>query len=221
MQLDPYGFPGQIPTKRPGSNIVDWLWPREVNALEAQSVDGLANLVAAVGAINPATGLSATVQRVSDNLFKFVFSLAAVRLAVTDAAGSGSSASLKLWDFPDGKQVVPMGGFQNYTAFAEGAALTGAVGDAAFVMAMGSVAANAGDGALTGTEVDLLAATGTITLSSGTGTGKKSSGPSGSGLDGSASGADAYLNWSGTALTIDANSAIDVTGTITLYALIF
>lgn len=221
MQLDPYGLPGQIPTKRPGSNIVDWLWPRDVNALEAQSVDGLASLVAEIGAINATTGLSAAVKRVGDNLYRFDFTLAAMRLTVTDAAGSGSSASRKLWDFPDGKQVIPMGGFQNYTAFAEGAALTGAAGDAAFVMAMGSVAANAGDGALTGTEVDLLSATGTITLADGTGTGKKSSGPGGSGLDGSASGIDAYLNWSGSAATIDANSTIDVTGTIALFALIF
>lgn len=52
------------------------------------------------------------------------------------------------------------------TAFAEGAALTGAAGDASFVMGLGSVAANAGDAALTGTEVDFGAVTGTIDANS-------------------------------------------------------
>lgn len=142
------------------------------------------------------------------------FTLTGARIPVTDAGVSGSSGALKLFDFNQ-MVVHPLGCRQDYTAFAEGSALTGGAGDAAFVMALGSVAANAGDGALTGTEVDFAAATGTITLSSGTATASKISGEVAP-IDGTATAADLYLNWSGTAATIDANSTIDVWGTISL-----
>ena len=89
------------------------------------------------------------------------------RLSVTDAAGSGSSGSLALLTFAQ-NAILPLGSRQNYTAFAEGAALTTAAGDAVFKMGLGSAAANAGDAALTGTEVDFAPATSNITLSGGT-----------------------------------------------------
>ncbi len=171
------------------------------------------DLSASVGAINAATGLSCTITKLGD-VVKLEFTLTAVSIAVTDAAGSGSSGSLKIFDFVQAG-IQPLGSRQNYTAFAEGAALTGGAGDAAFVMGLGSVAADAGDGALTGTEVDFAPVTGTITLSGGTGTGTKFGGQ-GTAVDGTATAADLYLNWSGTAATIDANSTISVTGTITL-----
>jgi hypothetical protein len=134
---------------------------------------------------------------------------------VTDAAGSGSSGSLKLFDFPEGS-IIPIASRQNYTAFAEGAALTGAAGDAAFIMALGSVAADAGDGALTSTEVNIAPATATITLSGGTGTGNKQGGATAAPIDGTGTAVPCYLNWSGSAATIDANSTIAVTGTISI-----
>lgn len=173
---------------------------------------------AAVGAINAATGLSCAIVRIG-NLFWLTFTLTAVSLTVTDAGGSGASASLKIFDFAQGS-IVPLGCRQNYTAFAEGAALTGAAGDAAFVMGLGSVAANAGDAALTGTEVDFGAVTGTITLSGGTGVGTKHSGAglnTNAALDGTSTAVDLYLNWSGSVATIDANSTISVTGTLTVF----
>lgn len=172
-----------------------------------------ASYATAVGAVNAASGLSCTVQKIGA-LVQLDFTLTAVSLTVTDAAGSGSSASLKIFDFVQAG-IQPIASRQNYTAFAEGAALTGAAGDAAFVMGLGSVAADAGDGALTGTEVDFAPVTGTITLSGGTGTGTKFGG-AGTVIDGTTTAADLYLNWSGTAATIDANSTISVTGTITL-----
>ena len=173
----------------------------------------------AVGAVNATTGLKCSIQRApGSNIATLVFTLTEVELTVTDAAGSGSSASLKLFDFAQAG-IVPLGCRQNYTAFEEGAALTGAAGDAAFVMGLGSVAANAGDGALTGTEVDFADATSTITLSGGTGTGTQFSGAK-SALDGTATAKDLYLNWSGSAATIDANSTISVTGTIQLAVLL-
>lgn len=177
-----------------------------------------ADLAAAVGTVNATSGLACTVSYGPTGTFRLDFTLTEVSLTVTDAGGSGSSASLKLFDFvPSG--VVALACRQDYTAFAEGAALTGGAGDAAFVMGLGSVAANAGDGALTGTEVDFGAATGTITLSGGTGAGTKFSATAGV-LDGTTTAVDLYLNWSGTAATIDANSTISVTGTITVFGVL-
>lgn len=176
-----------------------------------------ASFATAVGAINAASGLAVDIQKWGP-IAQLTFTLTALSLAVTDAAGSGSSASLKLFDFVQAG-LVPLGCRQDYTAFAEGAALTGAAGDAAFVMGLGSVAANAGDGALTSTEVDFGAATATITLSAGTAAATKHSGASSTAIDGTGTAADLYLNWSGSAATIDANSTISVTGTITLIVL--
>jgi hypothetical protein len=186
---------------------------RRVDTLEAEllNTDNATNL----GAINAATGLSLSVERMGF-LYKMTFTLAAVSITVTDAAGSGSSGSLKIFDFVQAA-VLPIGSRQNYTAFAEGSALTTAAGDAVFVMALGSAAANAGDGALTGTEVDIAPATGTITLSGGTGVGTKMGGATAAPIDGTSTAVDMYLNWSGTAATIDANSTISVTGTISVY----
>ncbi len=169
--------------------------------------------IGAIGA-QPASGsIAVSITRVG-KFFTLEFTLTAARLSVTDAAGSGSSASHKLFDFVAGG-VVALAARQDYTAFAEGAALTGGAGDAAFVMGLGSAAANAGDAALTGTEVDFGAVTSTITLSGGTGAGTKFSATAAV-LDGTATAIDLFLNWSGSAATIDANSTIDVTGTITV-----
>lgn len=167
-----------------------------------------------VGAVNAATGLSCTIRR-SGPFFWLDFTFTAMSITVTDAAGSGSSGSRKIFDFVQGS-IAPMGCRQDYTAFAEGAALTTAAGDAAFVMGFGSVAADAGDGALTTTEVDFGSATATITLSGGTGVGTKHNGPGGTALDGTGTAVDLYINWSGSAATIDATSTISVTGTATV-----
>lgn len=200
----------------------DWKTPDGVQVfriteegIEAREVKGDAQGDADfIGAVNAATGLSCTIRRQGRIAF-IDFTFTALSLTVTDAAGSGSSASLKIFDFAEGA-VIPLASRQDYTAFAEGAALTGAAGDAAFVMAFGSVAANAGDGALTGTEVDIAPATGTITLSGGTGTGTKMGGATAAPIDGTTTPVDIFLNWSGSAATIDANSTISVTGTATI-----
>ena len=184
-------------------------------AAELNTLAGAGN-AAAIGAISaqPASGSTAVSIERWGKFFALTFTLTAARISVTDAAGSGSSGSLQLFDFVQGGIQV-LESRQDYTVFAEGAALTGSAGDAAFVMGLGSVAANAGDGALTGTEVDYAPASSTITLSGGTATGTKFGG-AGTVVDGTATAADVYLNWSGTAATIDANSTIDVTGTVTL-----
>ncbi len=147
------------------------------------------------------------------------FTLTAFQIPVTDAAGSGSSGSVKIFDFYEGA-IQPLSSRQDYTAFAEGTALTTAAGDAVHVLGWGSVAANAGDGALTSTEADFAPVTGSITNSGGTGAGTKMGGATSVAIDGTTTAVDLYINWSGTAATIDANSTIDVTGTVQLALLL-
>jgi hypothetical protein len=139
------------------------------------------------------------------------FRFEAFRVTVTDAAGSGSSGSAKIFDFNEAV-VGLLGSVSSIAGVAEGSALTTAAGDAAYVIAFGSVAANAGDGALSGTEVDWGAATSTITNAAGIGTAVTTiTGPL-TPMDGAGTAKDVYLNWSGSAATIDATSTIDLTG---------
>lgn len=142
------------------------------------------------------------------------FTLTAAQIPVTDAGASGSFGALNLFDLVEGA-FNTMGGRQDFTVFAEGSALTGDAGDAVFDIGVGSVAiASAADGALAGTDDDIIAET-AITLSGGTGTGTNVvGGPLA--INGTASAGSINLNWSGTAATIDANSTIDVTGTISV-----
>jgi hypothetical protein len=148
--------------------------------------------------------------------YRLDFRLVKARIAVTDGAGSGSYGALKLFDFNEGA-ISFLGCRQDYTAFAEGAALTGAAGDAAFVLGVGTAAvAAAADGTLSGTAQNIGTLTSTITLSGGTGTGTQVDGAKTTALNGTATAVDLYLNWSGSAATIDASSSIDVTGTISV-----
>src|SRR5688572_10637957 len=128
--------------------------------------------VPAYGTVNPPTSGTVSLaadQRVQYPFFHFTFTLTAARIPVTDAGGSGSHGTLKLFDFHQGS-IAYLGARQNYTAFAEGAALTGAAGDAVFDIGVGSVAIGAAaDGALATTSDDIgdeIA----VTLSGGTGT---------------------------------------------------
>jgi hypothetical protein len=164
------------------------------------------------------TAAAGTITAVHENSGLFVrstFTLTGAQVPVTDAAGSGSYGTLKLFTLPAGAAVF-LGCRQNYTAFAEGAALTTAAGDAAFVLGVGSAAlAAAADGSLATTSVDIGASTTTITLSGGTGAGTKISSAA-TAIDGTATASTINLNFSGSAATIDATSTLDVTGTITV-----
>jgi hypothetical protein len=168
-----------------------------------------------VGAINAAlTDTALTIDRLGPGVFRLNFTLDGETVTVTDGGGSGSHGSLKLFDLAEGAWVG-LGCRQDYTAFAEGAALTGAAGDAVFEIGVGSTAiAAAADGTLAAANDDLGGDV-NVTLSGGTGTGTGVNGPSGT-INGTAAAGDIFLNWSGTAATIDATSTIDVTGTISL-----
>lgn len=163
----------------------------------------------------PSSGTIAVVEEAIGSLIITKFTLAAARLPVTDGAASGSFGSLKLYDLPEGA-VSFLGSRQDYTAFAEGSALTGGAGDAAFVLGLGTGAiAAAADATLGSTTNVNIGASISVTLAGGTGAGTAVNGPTtNAGVNGTGTAADINLNWSGSAATIDANSHIDVTGTI-------
>ena len=148
--------------------------------------------------------------------FSLTFTLAAARVPVTDGTTSGSFGSLKIFDFNQGG-ISFLGCRQDYTAFAEGTALTTGAGDAVHVLGIGTAAiTSARDGTLTGNEQNVGNLTSQITDAGGTGAGTKFTGAVTASVDGTATALDLYLNWSGTAATIDANSTMDVTGTVTV-----
>lgn len=151
-----------------------------------------------------------------NNAYRLDFTLNKARIPVTDATTSGSYGSLKLFDFVEGA-VSFLGTRQDYTAFVEGSALTTAAGDAAFEIGVGTAAiAVAADGTLGNGVNENVGQAVSVTNSSGTGTGTAVDGAKAAALNGTGTALDLYLNWSGTAATIDANSTIGVTGTISV-----
>jgi hypothetical protein len=146
--------------------------------------------------------------------FNLTFVLDNASVPVTDASTSGSYGALKLFDFIKGA-VHFDASYQNYTAFEEGADLTGGAGDASFAIGVGTAGiAAAADGALATTSVDLGTSI-SVTLSGGTGTGTAVKAINAV-FDGSGTAKSIYLNVSGTAATIDASSTLSVTGTVTV-----
>jgi len=194
-------------------SYLDSVTPGTVEANKAVVTD--ASFATAVGAVaSPASGTTAVSISKVGPIVRLVFTLTAARMTCTDGAGSGSHGSLKIFDFV-ANAVSFLGCRQNYTAFAEGAALTGAAGDAAFEIGVGTTAISAaaektlGDGAQENVGQAIA-----ITLSGGTGTGTAVNGAVVTAIDGTTTAVDLHLNWSGSAATIDATSTLDVTGTI-------
>lgn len=175
--------------------------------------DGVTNV--GVKGTTPAAGSVGIVSAQFGPFVRTTFTFNKTRLTVTDAAGSGSSGSLLLYTFPQAA-VSFLGTRQDYTAFAEGAALTGAAGDAAFEIGIGTSAATAGDGTLANGVFENVGQAVAVTLSGGTGSGTVVDGARTAALNGTATALALYLNWSGSAATIDATSTIDVTGTATV-----
>ena len=171
------------------------------------ATDALIGVVAA-----PAAGTTAVTIERFGSFFKLNFTLTAARIPVTDGDVAGSHGSLKLMDMVEGG-LLWSACRQNYTAYT--ADLTGVPDDAAFEIGVGTVAiAAAADGVLGATN-DNIGASIAQTLSGGTTSGTLHT-ASNLVFDGTGTAGDIYLNWSGSAATIDANGTIDVTGTISV-----
>lgn len=183
---------------------------------EGNLIDDAVKFDAKLGAVaQPTSGIvAALLEELGPRMYRVNLRLVAARIPVTDAAGSGSYGTLKLFDFVEAA-VSYLGCRQDYTAFAEGAALTTAAGDAAFAIGIGTAAiAAAADGTLATANKDIGGSI-SVTLSGGTGVGTDVTG-AGKGVNGTGTATDLNLNWSGSAATIDASSTIDVTGTVTV-----
>ena len=158
------------------------------------------------------TGVTCAIKH-HQSIATLTFTLTAVAITMTDAAASGMSGSIQLFDFVQAG-LQPLASRSNM-AWTGDALIDADAGDLAFVYGFGSVAANAGDGALTSTEVDFAAVSGTVTLSSKLASSTEFKG-AGTIIDGTATAADLYLNLSATAATAEANGVMTVTGTITV-----
>lgn len=170
-----------------------------------------------IGTVNqPASGyIDCTVVK-DNNTVRLDFVLRKARISVTDGTTNGSYGALKIFDFVEGALSF-LGCRQDYTAFAEGSALTTAAGDAAFEIGVGTTAIGAAaDGTLGNGVNENVGQAVAVTLSSGAGAGTAVDGAKTTALNGTGTAVDLYLNWSGTAATIDASSTIDVTGTISV-----
>ena len=163
----------------------------------------------------PTSGsIRATVVR-NGAFFRVDITLDAFALAVTDAGASGSYGATALFNFVEGAFVLT-GCRQNYSNLTATSAVTTSNGDAAFKIGVGTVIkAAAADGALAGTNDDDVggeisgtqasnALSSPITLTAGISVA----------IDGTAAAKSLYLNWSGTAATVDASGTIYITGTV-------
>lgn len=171
---------------------------------------------AGVKGATPASGSVLITEAQMGPFVRTTFTLNKARVTVTDGAGSGSHGSLLLYTFPQAA-VSFLGARQDYTAFAEGAALTGAAGDAVFEIGVGTTAiVAAADGTLGNGVIENVGQAVAVTLSGGTGAGTAVDGAKTTALNGTGTATALYLSWSGSAATIDATSTIDVTGTISV-----
>ena len=183
---------------------------------EAGNEVSSALLAATVGAVNTVTGLSCSIAK-NGNIATLDFTFSNVAVTHTDAGGSGSSGSLKLFDFVQ-QAVLCIGSKVNLTLATD--TTMDVAGDLSAVIGFGSAAANAGDGALTGTEVDYVAVSSAITFASNAATVASQLRGAGTAVDGTSTAADIYFNESGTAATSDANGTMTVNGTARLVFLL-
>ncbi len=164
---------------------------------------------AAVGAV-AGTGVACAIRHFAGYV-ELDFTFTNVAVTWTDAGAGGASGSIKIFDFVEGAWQS-LGSRSNLT-FASDTTMDVA-GDLAMVYAFGSVAANAGDAALTGTEVDFVPISGTVTFSANAATSATLLKAAGAAVvDGTATASDYIMNFSGSAATSDANGVLTVNGT--------
>jgi hypothetical protein len=150
------------------------------------------------------------------SFFKLSFAFTATSITMVNT--TGAVGSTKIFDF-DAGIVQVLGTQHTWSDLTASSALTGGTGDGTGVIAFGSAAANAGDGALTGTEVD-FGATRAFTMSSHVATGAITIGTALTPLNGTGTPVDIYLNVCTNDATSDADGTIACTGTYTVWGVI-
>lgn len=174
------------------------------------------NLATLVGAVASVTGLACVIEK-HGNIATLNFTFTNVAVPHTDAGAGGASGSLKIFDFAQ-TALIPIGSRSNFT-FATDTTMDTA-GDMVMIYGFGTAAANAGDKALTGTEVDFSAVSGDITFASNAATSASLLKGAASPLDGTGTALDLYFNESASAATSDANGTLTVNGTYQLTVLL-
>lgn len=201
---------GQLVMQNPDTGLAYAVTPKP----EADVNSG--SLATLVGAAPTVTGLACTIEK-NGNIATLNFTFTNVAVTHTDAGAGGASGSLKIFDFAN-TALIPLGSRSNFT-FASDTTMDVA-GDMVMVYGFGSAAANAGDKALTGTEVDFSAISGDITFSSNAATSASLLKGAASPLDGTSTALDLYFNESASAATSDANGVLTVNGTYQLTVLL-
>lgn len=183
------------------------------NAERAAAADEQERTADLVGAVSTVAGVDCAITQLGPRLYALDFTLTSVAVAITDAGASGAGGGVKLFDLVAGMWQC-LGSRQDLTLASD--TTLDVAGDLALVHGLGSAAANAGDGALTGTEVDWAAISGTVTLSANAGTSPSVGKGAGTPVDGTSTASDIYLNFSATAATADATGVLTVSGTVTM-----
>jgi hypothetical protein len=148
-------------------------------------------------------------------VFCLKFGFTTARVVWTDAAGSGSSGSLKLMTFNEGV-ITLLGSAQRWTAIADGTSPTSAT--MAGVIAFGTVAATAHDGTLSTTEVDWCATRSFTLPATGFATAIIQAGVL-AGVDGTTTAKDVYLNASGTIASSNGSGYLDMSGYFNIWGI--
>jgi hypothetical protein len=162
----------------------------------------------AVGAV-AGTGVAVS-ERGTGQIRKSVFTLTGLSIAMTDAGAAGSHGSQKIYDFPEGNILV-LGATTDLQILAGAGGITDT---AAVVGAIGSVPTATDNATLTSTEANIVPST-AATLTGGAGDfDGQSTGVAV--LDGTATPADAYLNFAVPDAGSSANDTLTVNGTITI-----
>lgn len=155
---------------------------------------------------------SLKVVQIDATLYRLDLTLNAFRIVTTDGTTSGSYGAVLLLTFGQDCQIS----FVRQLISSYAVDGTGVPNDAVFQMGLGLTEITAAaDGTLGSTNDNLIPAE-NVTLSAGTATNEVIDLVDAT-IDSSFNGT-AYLNWSGTAATIDDDGWIDVTGTMFLYA---
>lgn len=197
------------------SAVIGGVGGTTLNAAMAASISQTANATAVGAVAAPVSGTTAVAISKVGNEVVLTFTMTAMRIAVTDAAASGSFGATKIFDFVE-QALVFKGARANWTASVEGAGLSGA-DDAAYVIGVGTTPITvAADGVLAAANQNVAASKSITDPISSAQASVSAPAVATAAVDGTGTASDLYVNWSGTAATVDASSTIDMTGTLTI-----
>lgn len=158
-----------------------------------------------------AAGTGVTADTTRGTLNVTTIDIAALSVTTTDNGAAGAQGSQKIYDFPAGNILI-LGAVGLLSISRVGTNLTAT---SAVVASVGTVAAGAGDATLTSTEANIVPST-TATLSGGANAAVDMASTAQGIFDGTATPADAILNFATPDAGSTGNDALLVSGSITI-----